>query len=81
MSDAIHRWYELGEMPWPKRSETNYHAQLGLADKGAIKGLVVCFVILLGSMNYGIGFGQAQGAWSGPLLWPGWLSRSSSTTP
>ncbi len=26
-------------------------------------------------------FGQAQGAWSGPLLWSGWLSGSSTATP
>ena len=30
-------------MPWPKSGATQYHAQLGLPDKGrAIKGLVVC---------------------------------------
>ncbi len=30
-------------MPWPKTSATQYHAQLGLLDKGrAIKGFVVC---------------------------------------
>ncbi len=30
-------------MPWPKTGATQYHAQLGLPDKGrAIKGLVVC---------------------------------------
>ncbi len=29
-------------MPWPETSATQYHAQLGLPDKGrAIKGLVV----------------------------------------
>ena len=29
-------------MPWPKTGATQYHAQLGLSDKGhAIKGLVV----------------------------------------
>ena len=29
-------------MPWPKTGATQYHAQLGLPDKGrAIKGLVV----------------------------------------
>ena len=33
-----------GEMPWPKRGATRYHAQLGLPDKGrAIKGLFVCY--------------------------------------
>ena len=31
-------------MPWPKTGATEYHAQLGLLDKGrAIKGLVVCY--------------------------------------
>ncbi len=30
-------------MPWPKTSTTQYHAQLGLPDKGrTIKELVVC---------------------------------------
>ena len=30
-------------MPWPQTVATQYHAQLGLPDKGrAIKGLVVC---------------------------------------
>ena len=30
-------------MPWPEIGTTQYHAQLGLPDKGrAIKGLVVC---------------------------------------
>ena len=30
-------------MPWPKTGATQYHAQLGLPDKGrAIKGLVIC---------------------------------------
>ena len=30
-------------MPWPQTGVTQYHAQLGLPDKGrAIKGLVVC---------------------------------------
>ncbi len=33
----------LGCMPWPKTGATQYHAQLGLPDKGrAIKGLIVC---------------------------------------
>ncbi len=36
-------------MPWPKQ------AKLGFPDKGrAIKGLVVCYVVWLGSMIYGI---------------------------
>ncbi len=30
-------------MPWPQTGATQYHAQLGLPDKGrAIKGLVIC---------------------------------------
>ncbi len=30
-------------MPWPQSGATQYHAQLGLSDKGrAIKELVVC---------------------------------------
>jgi len=30
-------------MPWPQTGATQYHAQLGLPDKGrAIKGLLVC---------------------------------------
>jgi len=30
-------------MPWPQTGATQYHAQLGLSDKGReIKGLVVC---------------------------------------
>ena len=32
----------MGGMPWPQTGATQYHAQLGLPDKGrAIKGLVV----------------------------------------
>ncbi len=46
---------------------THYNIQLGLSAKGrAIKGLVVYYV---GSM--GLVFGQAQSAWSGPLLLSG----------
>ncbi len=31
-------------MPWPRTGATDYHAQLGLSDKGrAIKGWVVCY--------------------------------------
>ncbi len=33
----------VGGMPWPQAGATQYHAQLGLPDKGrAIKGLVLC---------------------------------------
>ncbi len=38
----------VGGMPWPKTGATQYHAQLGLSDKGrAVKGLVVCYLLLL----------------------------------
>ena len=51
---------------------THYHAQLRLPDKGqAIKGLVVCNVVCLGSMK---GMGLKTFAWylvPGPLLWSG----------
>ncbi len=43
-------------MSWPRTVATHYHAQLGLPDKGrAIKGLVFCFGVWLGSM-VGISF-------------------------
>ncbi len=33
----------MSRMPWPKTGATQYHAQLGLPDKGrAIKEFVVC---------------------------------------
>ena len=39
-------------MPWPQTGATQYQAQLGLTDKGgAIKGLIVCYVVWLGSMK------------------------------
>ena len=37
-------------MPWPKTGATHYHARTG----HAINGLVVCYVVWLGSMIYGI---------------------------
>ncbi len=41
-------------MPWPQTTgATHHHTQLGLVDKGsAIKGLVVCDVVWLESMNW-----------------------------
>ena len=43
-------------MPCSQKGATNYYAHLGLSDKGrAIKGLVVCYVVWLGSMIYGMG--------------------------
>ena len=52
-------------MPWPQTGATQYYAQLGLSDKvRAIKGLVVCYVVWLGSMK-GLVLGIAQGAWVG----------------
>ncbi len=39
-------------MPWPKTGATRYQAHSGLVDKGgAIKGLVVCYVVRLESMK------------------------------
>ena len=39
-------------MPWPQTDATHYHAHLGLSDKGlAIKELVVCYVMWLGSIK------------------------------
>ncbi len=39
-------------MRWPKKGATYYHAQDCLPDKGiAIKGLVVCYVVWLGSIQ------------------------------
>ncbi len=41
---------------WPQTGAIQYHAHLGLPDKvRAIKGLVVCYVVWLGSMIYGMG--------------------------
>ena len=46
----------LGLMHWPQTGVTHYHAQLGLPDKVlAINGLVVCYVVWLGSIIYGMG--------------------------
>ena len=43
-------------MPWPQTGGTHYHAHLGLPDKGrAIQGFVVCYVVWLESMLYGLG--------------------------
>ena len=34
----------MGSLPWPQTGATQYHAQLGISEKGrAIKGLVVCW--------------------------------------
>ena len=43
-------------MPWPQTGATHYHAQLEPSEKGrAIKGLVVCYVVWIGSLIYGMG--------------------------
>ena len=52
-------------MPWPQTGATQNHAQLGLPDKDrAIKGLVVCDVVWLGSIR-GWVLELAQGSWVG----------------
>ncbi len=39
----------------PQTGATHYYAHLGLSDKGrASKGLVVCYVVWIGSMIYGM---------------------------
>ncbi len=44
---------QVGGMPWTETGATHYHAQLGLPDKGrTIKGLVVCYVVFLGSIKW-----------------------------
>ncbi len=54
---------QVGGIPWPQAGATHYHIQLGLPDKGhANKGLVVCFVVLLGFIREWV-LGLAQGAW------------------
>ncbi len=54
-------------MPWPQTGANHYLAQSGLPDKGsAIKGLVVCIVVWLGYMIYGMVLWTS--AVSGPLL-------------
>ncbi len=55
---------------------------LGILDNGhEIKGLVVCYLVWLISMIYGIDLWQAQDPLSGTLFWSGWLSSSSIATP
>ncbi len=57
-------------MAWSQTGAAHYHAQQGPPDKGrAIKELFVCYVV----------YGKVR--WSGPLLWSGWISRSSKATP
>ncbi len=60
---------------------TNYHAQLGLQDKGrSIKWLVVCYsVVRIYEWDGSLDLRKVRG--SGPLLWSGRLSRSSTVTP
>ncbi len=53
MSPAPHQnsKVRVGGMHWPQTGATHYHAQLGLPNKG----LVVCYVVWLGYMIYGMG--------------------------
>ena len=53
---------------------------LGLPDRGrAIKGLVVCYVMWLGSIK-GIGLRFSADAWYVPLLWPGCSGSNTTVT-
>ena len=60
----------VGGMPWPQTGTTHYHAQFGLPDKGrAIKGLIVCYLVLLETMIYGMSlWTKRKVRGSGPLL-------------
>ncbi len=54
----------VGGLPWPQPGATHYHAQLTLLDKG----LIVCYVVWLGSMK-GMGLRTSTGLDKyGPLL-------------
>ena len=69
-------------MPWPKTVATHYRAQKGIPDQGRTNQRVECLLFFMVRL-YGLGgmvFGPAQGAWSAPLLWSGWLSSSSTAT-
>ncbi len=47
---------QIWGVPWPQTGPTQYHAKLRPPAKGrSIKGLVICYVVLLGSMIFGIG--------------------------
>ncbi len=48
-----------GDMPYPQTGAT--HAQLELPDRvRAIKGLVICYVVWLGSMIYRMGLWTSE---------------------
>ena len=63
-------------MPWPRTGATQYHAQLGpQRSKGWLSASQYGKDPLDGSLNKRMVRG------SGPWLWPGWLSSSSTVTP
>ncbi len=63
----------LGGIPWSQSGAPHQHAELGLQDKGpAIKELVVCYVVLLGSTIYDGFVDKRKVPGSGPLQWSGW---------
>ena len=68
-------------MPWPQTGATQYHAQLGLPDKGrAIKGLIVCCMAMIYDLlDWSLDQRKVDGP--GRLLRSGWLSSSSTETP
>ena len=71
-------------MPWPKTGTTLYNALLELRDKGrAIKRFVVCYVVWLGPMIYGMGvWSNARCVGVFPCCGQsGWLLSSSTATP
>ncbi len=52
---------QLGGMPWHQTTATHYHAQLVLPDNRAIKGLVVYYLVWLGSMIFDLVQGACVG--------------------
>ncbi len=70
-----------GGMPLPKKSTFQHHAQLGIPDNGrAIRGLVECYLVWLGSIGLWTKAVHCKVHESGPLLWSGFLSRRSTIT-
>ena len=69
-------------MPWPQKGATHYHSWLGLSDKGrAIKGLVVCYVVWLGTMIYEMDLWTSAVCVSLSLIVVRITTSSSTATP
>ena len=69
-------------MSWPKTGITNYHAKLGLPDKGRAIKRIGCLLYCIVKVYEGYGscdFGKERR--SGSMLWLRWPSSSSNATP